>query len=1552
MDKRKTEAEQREGNRITSGMSIRILFLTGLLFCSFISKAQVVANSLGSSTWNNPANWSCNCVPNTANSTVTIKAGHTVTVSITPGSAVDEVVVEAGATLAINAGIVLTIANGTGPDLINTGTVTTTAATSLVFQNGAEYQHNQSGNAIPRSTWSTNSTCKISGWVSAATTPQNNFRASLNQTFYNFTWDSPGQTQAAMFLNGLLTTVNGDLTISNTGTSSIANTRLILGLNAAPTTTASMTVKGNFLVNGNSQVALNSSGAFTMTVEGDVVLSSDNAGTSAGATPYIINTLNGTSTLNIFGDLTITKGVLDLVSNNVTTVGSINLGGDFNFVGGQLWKSAGVGNFSFYNGGTHNYSLTAGVFPAGQSINYSVAGSNTLDVATFALGNAASTFTANGTLVVKSVSPSGALADNIPATTRTFNSGSVLTYGSTFPQFMGAENPSASTSNTIINNSNGVTLASSAQVGNLILTAGNLGVSSNTLTINGNVTANANAIVVTSNSSLAIGGSGAFGVLPISGSTIDNFTISRTAGSLSLGQDLTVQGTMLQVEGTLNLNNHILTVESDYIGLGDVSSPASSSLLLTNTGALPDEIFFSGIFDTITLDRAGETLTTTSTFEVLNLNLLDGAFSNATGTSISDHGKITVRNGTLATAPTSVGTYDVEYINPVTPVSTGGELASGAIRHLDISGGGAVTLTTDVVATGNITLSDGTFNAGANQISLGGNLVLNDVSTFSSSTLAFDGTSTISGTTIPAFNNLSVAAGASLNTPSAMTLSGDLNIDATATINTSTTDYTFTGGALQNVDGGGKTFRNITLNKSPATTLQLSGSVVLTGLLSITSSNTTFNSNGFLRLTSTSDGTTGNASIGPLLNGATVTGDVIAERYMGSEGRIYRYISSPVTNATVAQLQQHFPITGVFPQASTCSGCITNSPSFYYYNEVTGQYVNYPTTSSAALLEPGRGYAAFIRQNILPGAVTWSVTGPVNQGEITLPVAHNASPSGSYSLVGNPFPSSIDWDIAGWTKTNIDNSIAIRDNGQGTHIYWNGSSGNIPNGIIAAGQAFWVQTAASPSLKVNENAKVTTTGSFFKVKEPDVMVMRIAKGSLKDETFFQIHEQSSTDRDAFDALKLANDFLDLGTRFDAQNFFAINAVDRIDCSKPLTLAMRFTKTAQGAFVVAPQGDYTLQFETQGTRLAEYDITLTDQFTGNAMPVGSGLSYNFSITTTASSYAEDRFKLTFTEKKPMLNVAMRGDATVCGNGAVNITVDDTQAYKNYSLEVNGLSVSNATPGNGGSLVFPVKGADLVAGKNTIIASITGSCGVYKSTTSFDLIKEDATGLKLTPGKICGPGIVQLEASGASTSATYAWYSRPEAQTPAATGSQYGPELEESATFYASVVFPSGCVSEKVAVTAEVINLDVPVITVLEADVLKSNYDVGNQWYFQDGPIPGATSQTYRPRKSGMYTLEVSAKGCKASTKLEYVVTDLERSSVATDVYPNPVKDILYVVKEADAEILFSNAAGASVEVLQIRTNDGIAVDMRGFTPGMYYLRVQSGKKQRVFKIIKQ
>lgn len=1574
----------------------RHLFICFLLFFGLIrgTQGQDLMSS-GDGNWNDPiwvfqsSGLPCSCTPSVTNGEVRISANTNVT--ITGSVSIDQLVVEGDASLSVNNGGRLIIMDGSGDDLIqeeadfsttftngivfiNSGGILenrgqiSSIASDMVFASTAEYQHNINDGEIPLATWQSGSICRITGW-GGLTTPTTDFLTSLGQPFHHFIWDCAAQSAANVGFNGALSQVNGDFIVNNTN-----GRRITFGLNGPGPATGS--ISGSLIVQNNSKLSINSAGPtpYTLNVGGNVDLNYSTTGTSAPGNAMIL-TAAGIITLNIAGDLVVNNGELNLAT--ATGTGTINVGGNFLLSGGTVSKSGGgIGTIAFTSGQTHQYTRGSGVF-SNHIINFEVGSGATLDLGTYQLGASASVFTSSGNVIVRSTDAGGAIGDNILSGTRTFNSGSTITYTGAGPQSIGSAHPATAGVNTVINNASGVSLIANTTIGgNLTLQSGNLTIGSNTLTLGGNLTPNANTLVISASSSLVINGTGAFGVLPLSGGTsINNFTVNRaSSGSVTLGSDLTVEGTLTQLAGRLDLNGFTLTVNNGYSGSGSIGSNASSSLVFNGSGPLPAIAFPTASINTLTLNRASTTLITTGSLTIQNLNLFEGVYNNPASVSIAPGGTITVENGTMTVSPGSTGMYNVVYNNSTTIIADA-ELSSATdkINNVTISGGADVILENDYTINGNLTLSNGGLDAGTATVTLNGNLVGNSSGSFSTSTFIFNGNTTISGTSIPVFGNVILESGATLTLPAQLSIAGDLQLDAGAVLNHNNGLVVFTGDNNQTVAGGGLVLNNITLNKAEGTSVGLSSALSITGALQIQSANTTFASNGNLRLISTSDGTSGNAMIGPLLNGASVTGSVTVERFMSSEGNIYRYISSPVTTGTVQQLQQSFPVTGAFPQSSSCTGCNTQ-PSMFYYDALGAQYVVFPTSSNTEILQPGVGYPAYIRQTALSGPVTFSLSGPINQGEIPLPVSHNTNIAESWNLVGNPFPSTIDWDVlAGWTKNNISNTIAVRDNADesqenGGFRYWNGVAGSgigsgLEGGMIAKGQAFWIRTLGdSPVLTVREQAKSTTSGEFYRSEEPDVLFITVSRGLMNDRAVIHLHEEANEGLDKFDASKMANDKFDLSLRRPGvDQRLAIDATNQISCGSSVILDFTFTKKSNGGYVIDPKGSYTLAFESLGQRFSKYKITLTDHFTGTSETIDENSVYNFSITSDDASLASDRFVLNFDEKTvPDLNLSIEGTELTCADKEISLSVAGTQPELSYYLTMDGNRISEKLDGNGSELNFKVNSGDLSIGNNSINVIAEGACR-HQLVSIWHPVKEELVTPVTQAGKQCKEGEVKLSASGAVQGSTYHWYADLTSTEPLFLGADFQtPHLYKSETFYVSAKTQSGCETERVGAVAQIVQFEDAEITVADGDLLVSNHEEGNHWFFNGEQINGAVGQTLKVNQSGTYTLQVSIEGCLTTDQTEYSVTSVEEfANDGVTVSPNPAsKELVVRMADFDERVKLAyviNNLGQVEEVthkFRKRSADTRSINIEHLADGLYYLKLTTSRKDYVIKVIKR
>jgi trimeric autotransporter adhesin len=468
----------------------------------------------------------------------------------------------------------------------------------------------------------------------------------------------------------------------------------------------------------------------------------------------------------------------------------------------------------------------------------------------------------------------------------------------------------------------------------------------------------------------------------------------------------------------------------------------------------------------------------------------------------------------------------------------------------------------------------------------------------------------------------------------AIILSGNFTNNGTFIAGLGTVTFSGTSGNTQTISGATATvFNNITVNNGGAAIdVQVTSPQELTGVLTLngTSRFDVTGSNNFTLL-SLNDDPVADASIAALPSGASVTGNITVQRYISQENRVYRYISTPVSNTSVSDWQDDFAITGNFGGASTsdpetgettiCGLAIKPStPSMYTYNESVAGVQDYGWVAYAGgSIQTGRGYAPFIRESCYREVII-DVTGTVNQGNISLPVSYTNSgtPDGDgWNLVGNPYPSAIRWDTDGngWSiGADVSSSVLVRDNISGNFIPV------IAGGEIAQGQAFWVKANGSASsVTIQESAKVIASSStaFYRMSSVsgiDHIKLSLTKGSVTDIAYLRKVEDASATYEKHDLIKLENDSFDLSLVADGKRL-SVNSVDVFECGDKIQLHIKDVTNGTYAFNADKEGIFK-----------GFDVLLKDNFTNTTVMLSSGNGYAFEVTNESASKANDRFEL--------------------------------------------------------------------------------------------------------------------------------------------------------------------------------------------------------------------------------------------------------------------------------------------------------------------------------------
>ena len=113
-----------------------------------------------------------------------------------------------------------------------------------------------------------------------------------------------------------------------------------------------------------------------------------------------------------------------------------------------------------------------------------------------------------------------------------------------------------------------------------------------------------------------------------------------------------------------------------------------------------------------------------------------------------------------------------------------------------------------------------------------------------------------------------------------------------------------------------------------------------------------------------------------------------------------------------------------------------------------------------------------------PADLTKAFTGALNDGAISPALTYTLAGSSGWNLVGNPYPSAIDWDMVS-SMTGLDNAVYVWDNANQNYKEWVAGVGDLTDGIIPAMQGFFVKAnAASPTLTFQNSQRVHSGSAY------------------------------------------------------------------------------------------------------------------------------------------------------------------------------------------------------------------------------------------------------------------------------------------------------------------------------------------------------------------------------------------------------------------------------------------------------------------------------------------
>lgn len=657
-------------------------------------------------------------------------------------------------------------------------------------------------------------------------------------------------------------------------------------------------------------------------------------------------------------------------------------------------------------------------------------------------------------------------------------------------------------------------------------------------------------IVSATSGNWTVGGTWVGGVPPSASDFVQiaathTVTMNGSPGSCT---KLTIDGTATwTAANTTNVGSGGIVIN----GTGNITGSVAGNL--TSTGGLTlNSTLSSTTVGLVLQTTANQTISGTGSLAKLTINAktTNSGTLTVTGTLAGSDSLI---NGTSATLNIDASVVSLTKLranaagNTVRYGSAGAQsIPNITFHHLSTSGSGTKTLSASTTLNGNLSIGNSTtldISTSNYSLNVAGNWTNSGTfqSRFGTVTLNGSSAQMITKTGGETFNNLTLSGAGSKTLANAITLNGNLTSGSTfdcasntinlkgswtnnGTFTSGTGTVNFNGTTSQTISGLAVTdFYNMDIATGAAAALssaqRLKGTITLNGTA-------TFNTNNQFTLVSTASKT---ANIATLATPANFTGTITMQRYVsGTQG--YRYTGSAV-GGTLSDLTPELRFDGFTGSTEPTYWC-----NVYSYNEsVAGVFANgwEVATNITNPLTAGTAKAIYYYAANLP--VTLDITGTPNKGNQSLPVTYNNSSSADdgWNLVSNPYPSTIDWDAAGWTRTNIQgNTYYVWDNATQNYASYPVGGPGVNGGTryIASSQGFSVKASgASPVLNLTENVKVNNEPSPAFWKQVDTVLAYLnlnissTANSYYDETLIRFIDGATINKDSlYDADKMGS----------------------------------------------------------------------------------------------------------------------------------------------------------------------------------------------------------------------------------------------------------------------------------------------------------------------------------------------------------------------------------------------------------------------------------------------
>ncbi|MFT6747425.1 MAG: hypothetical protein ACJAZ2_001777 [Glaciecola sp.] len=386
-------------------------------------------------------------------------------------------------------------------------------------------------------------------------------------------------------------------------------------------------------------------------------------------------------------------------------------------------------------------------------------------------------------------------------------------------------------------------------------------------------------------------------------------------------------------------------------------------------------------------------------------------------------------------------------------------------------------------------------------------------------------------------------------------------------------------------------------------------------------------------------------------NSGSISGPIVAQRTISYKpnSKGWHYLTSPVIGATFSQVNETVPLRGFGNGPSD-----TPWPNVYLYDESVPNQNKmvgwWSPDSMGQVIQQSQGFILFYNKS---QPKTISFTGVVHTGQKKRKITNtnsNRVESDGWNLVGNPYPSMLNWDLVSFSSA-MDGALYLYDNESDRYSsYVNGVGVNGGTSEVASTQSFFVKSSSETAFTLENNTRITgkNKGWFRTTQKSNVLKIQVKTATDKDEVVIVNNVNASEVFDSeTDAYKLSSDnpSFEIYLKWDDIRFSIKNLPVKENDIIPL-------------YITAIKGKYNLMLEESSFFSSDFQVFVEDliSHTTYEFPINSDVPFE-----TDKVKDFHRFNLVFKSR-----------------GLLGIESSSSNNGLNWSYGSNELKISGITP----------------------------------------------------------------------------------------------------------------------------------------------------------------------------------------------------------------------------------------------------------------------------------